>query len=47
MVEKINLRLHLCADTLTAVSGLINDWQQNLKPKEAKEYGHRASYCKH
>lgn len=38
MVERINLRLHLCADTLTAVSGFVNDWQQNLKPGEAQRY---------
>ncbi|KAF8625802.1 hypothetical protein AX15_005189 [Amanita polypyramis BW_CC] len=37
-VEQMNLRLHFCADTITAVSSIVNDWQQNLDPKENKEH---------
>ncbi|KAM6500465.1 hypothetical protein JOM56_003479 [Amanita muscaria] len=28
--EKINLRIHLCADTMTAISRIIADWQKHL-----------------
>ncbi|KAK2466861.1 hypothetical protein APHAL10511_001119 [Amanita phalloides] len=34
VVEKITLRVHLCADTLTAVLSIINDWQQKLNPNK-------------
>ncbi|KAF8636724.1 hypothetical protein AX17_003527 [Amanita inopinata Kibby_2008] len=36
-IESINLRIHLCADTVMAVTAFISDWQQTLQPQETKE----------
>ncbi|PFH54295.1 hypothetical protein AMATHDRAFT_38236 [Amanita thiersii Skay4041] len=35
-VERVNLKLHLCADTMIAVSSFIEDWQHTLHPQEIK-----------